>query len=223
MKRRATQRTSRPHNLASRVGAVAFVVVAAALFAGCSASDSDGAAPSDGGVPYAFETNEAAVAFANEHGYTLMASILADGTVTRDEYAESYQHYEACAEQAGFVFESDPAEWNPVDNLSLNRDVVTPPSSEGLERFEDCNLQHTYVANEFSNTETARTDPALLSYVFDCAEAGSARLDRDGVASIVGLVASNPALGADGGAIPGCVSDGMKALFPEVGSYALAF
>jgi hypothetical protein len=169
-----------------------------------------------------FMTNEGALAFAKEHGYDTMSRILEDGVVTRDEYVESYNAYESCAEAAGYKFAPEPASWNPTDNLSLSRTVVGQPSGEVLVALQDCNLQHAHIANEFSATQRPRTDPPLFAFVLDCLGNQVVEVPSDGEENFVELAKLNPGL-YESQALPDCVGKGMSELYPEVDAYALVF
>lgn len=168
---------------------------------------------------------DSARAFAKDNDYQLMAKILEDGAVSRDEYTESYGSWTSCMEDAGTVFSMPSAMWNPTSNQELIRAWTVNPPSDTKDAQAVCWNQYNFVKQEFQDQTASRTDPQLMTYVIDCIEEMGGPTTLTPAINFEELsyqseeiIGTNPTT-----PIPDCVDQGIFELYPGLQGYSLAF
>lgn len=168
---------------------------------------------------------DSALRFANTHDYKLMADILDDGKVTRDDYTESFDSWASCMGKAGTDFSMPSAMWNPTSNQELIRAWKVNPPAETKDAQAVCWNQYNFIKEEFQKETAPTTDPQLMSYVIECIQTRGGPKNLTPVVNLHELALQSSELDGTNPStlIPPCVSDGIASLYPGLQGYSLVF
>lgn len=208
---------------------MALLILATIFLSGCSRQDSASAGGSqpktDSQGWVSLSSVSSALQFAKDKHYELMAQILADGKVSRDEYTESFDSWSSCMEKAGTVFSMPSPIWNPTSNQELIRAwTVNPPADTEREQAV-CWNQYNFIKQEFQVQTAPHTDPQLMTYVIGCIQREGGPKNLTPAVDLQKLSLESPDI-ADSNPnspISSCVSDGITSLYPGLQGYSLSF
>jgi len=198
--------------------------------AGASASPASAAASEASSGPVApgeapiYISVEEGHSYAVSHKFDLMAEILSDGAVTREEYQRAFTAKVECQTRAGWTFVGEPV-WNPSDNLMLiqeGRPSEATPSAEVAAARLACTNQFEFISYTFQKETTPVMDPPLLAAVQACLTTAGVPFDS-AATSLPGMVGTEASNGPHFDAINGCVVSNIKKLYPDIPGYGLSF
>lgn len=172
-----------------------------------------------------FESPELGHAYAVEKGHTLMAQILEDGEISREEYQVAFDANLDCREANGWTFGHDQV-WNPLNSLHLEVTGSPPPESANTQEYREaealCMEKFAYINYLFQTTAVPLIDPPLHAYIEKCLTEKRVPFTA-GETSLVAMVGPDASNSEDFDAINSCVIDGIEKLYPNIPGYSISF
>lgn len=198
------------------------LLMIAILLGGCAPAPADPSLGANDDLFAFFDSPEHAREFALQNGHTLMAAVLEDSTVSREEYQQVFDQWLRCREQLGWTHLGEPI-WNPTDRQNLVVDSLPPDGQvtpELVAADNRCGAAFHYVHLLFQGSTPPETEPALLTAIEGCLEANEIPF-KGGGSSLFEIIGPDPANSPDFPQIEQCIRKEHERLYPDLHTWTL--